>query len=79
LNNKYIIIKIEIAHKPDTKVILFDNWFWHENFNKDYEIHSSGFFNMIADPFEKYGFRVICGGDNYKQGDEGLIKKMLIR
>lgn len=66
------------------KVILLDNWFWHENFVKDYKVFSSGFFEIQYDPYDKDGFNVCCGGQSLSikecstKEDSRMIKDMLL-
>lgn len=79
---KYIIIKTEIGHRWEYKPILFEDWFWHGNFIKDnFKVFSCGFFNVIPDKFDDYGFKVVCGGEatDFKPGSEPRFDAKIIK
>jgi hypothetical protein len=81
---KYVIIKTHVQNSIEYKAILFDEWYWHGNFIKDNrKVHSCGFFSIVMDPYDDYGFKVVCGGEatDFKPGaspgDAKIIKELL--
>jgi hypothetical protein len=68
----------------ECKVIIHDKYFWHSNIAKDFIVYSSGFFRLIIDPSDKWGFKIICHGESKsleqksKPDDDKMIKAMLL-
>jgi hypothetical protein len=72
--NKYVIIKT--TEYPFHKVILFDNFFWHDNMSAGWTAHSSGFFKIVNGEVEIKGGSVSLDKES-REGDAKLIKDFL--
>jgi hypothetical protein len=80
----------------ECKVIIHDKYYWHSNISngflgtpqdshfKEFKIYSSGFFDIIPDLSDKWGFRIVIGRESNsidaksKPDDDKMIKAMLL-